>query len=394
MRLPRLDNYQNPVPGMTYISPGLTPFGPVDAGSTERVRIATKAIDTQEEYAYATVKAEKVVRITPGGRTKIVARFLELDRKVLVLTIQRFSAATNKPQDMHFSFVGDEISTFCDFLTNVQSVVFKSNQGMDIPDDKLKDLVLSQSDAIKLVGRHQELFTEILKSEITKSDAVALGYRKRKLEVFRRLLDDREFFDETKTRKGIKKDEALWQAFFEANSWIFGYGLNYIYLDNLDGKKLEQVVQGYEVNSFGKRADGLMKTRGALSSLCFVEIKTHETDLLAGSYYRKGCWPPSTELVAAVSQAQGTVFAALDGLRDSAVMKDDDGNPTGEEVFNFSPKSFLVAGSLGEFKGEHGVNEDKLRSFELYRRNCHSPEIITFDELYERARYIVNSGSA
>jgi hypothetical protein len=53
------------------------------------------------------------------------------------------------------------------------------------------------------------------------------------------------------------------------------------------------------------------------------------------------------------------------------------------------PKSFLVVGSLQEFAGDHGVNQDQYRSFELFRRNVNSPEIITFDELFERARFIV-----
>ena len=53
------------------------------------------------------------------------------------------------------------------------------------------------------------------------------------------------------------------------------------------------------------------------------------------------------------------------------------------------PESFLVIGSLNEFLTDTGVNEDKLRSFELFRKNIISPEIITFDELYERARFIV-----
>jgi len=54
------------------------------------------------------------------------------------------------------------------------------------------------------------------------------------------------------------------------------------------------------------------------------------------------------------------------------------------------PKSFLVIGSLKEFVGEHGINEDRYRSFELFRRHTLSPEILTFDELYERARSIVH----
>ena len=44
---------------------------------------------------------------------------------------------------------------------------------------------------------------------------------------------------------------------------------------------------------------------------------------------------------------------------------------------------------MSEFTNEHGVNKDKLRSFELFRKNTTNPEIITFDELYERAKFIV-----
>ena len=49
----------------------------------------------------------------------------------------------------------------------------------------------------------------------------------------------------------------------------------------------------------------------------------------------------------------------------------------------------MVVGSLQEFMTDRGVNQERYRSFELYRRNTYSPEIITFDELFERARFIV-----
>jgi hypothetical protein len=69
--------------------------------------------------------------------------------------------------------------------------------------------------------------------------------------------------------------------------------------------------------------------------------------------------------------------------------RDQRGDPTGEEAYNYAPKSFLVVGNLDQFVGDHGVNEEQHRSFELFRRNTATPEIITFDELYERARFIV-----
>ena len=68
------------------------------------------------------------------------------------------------------------------------------------------------------------------------------------------------------------------------------------------------------------------------------------------------------------------------------------GDPTGEVLFNIEPRSCLVVGSLEQFQSDHGINVPKFRSFELYRRHTGRPEIITFDELLQRARFIVEHG--
>jgi hypothetical protein len=88
------------------------------------------------------------------------------------------------------------------------------------------------------------------------------------------------------------------------------------------------------------------------------------------------------------------VAAAAATLRTKLSLQDEDGFPTGEEAFNYLPRSFLVIGSLGQFVGERGISEEQYRSFELLRRNITNPEIITFDELYERARFIVAQSEA
>ena len=90
-----------------------------------------------------------------------------------------------------------------------------------------------------------------------------------------------------------------------------------------------------------------------------------------------------------MSQVQGTVAAATDTIRGKLAFKDDIGDLTGEEAFNYQPKAYLVVGSLAAFVGEHGVNQEQYRSFELFRRNTVTPEILTYDELYERAKFIV-----
>ena len=162
-------------------------------------------------------------------------------------------------------------------------------------------------------------------------------------------------------------------------------------MDSLAGKELEQTVRGFSVSGAGKRVDALMKTRAEVSSLCFVEIKRHDTSLLASKQYRPGVWSASQELVGGIGQVQETVRAAIRTLSAPFRPADERGNPTGEEIYGFEPRSYLVIGSLSEFASEHGVNEEKFRSFETFRRNISRPEIITFDELLHRARFIVGN---
>jgi len=379
------DDYQNPVPGKTYISPSLQAFG----DKTRRVRIASKILSSEDGYEYATERDEIILRKKKDAKTYITAKFLEDNRRTLVLTVQKFVTETGQPYGAGFSFVGEEIGRFCEFLANIQSVDFKNGAKINISDEELRRIALTSHQAKAFLAENQALFAEVLKSEVTTEDLVAVGFRKKQLGVYNSLLGDQNYFEDLKRRKNCSS-EALWQKYFEKNPWVFGYGLGYIFLSSLDDKKLEQVVQGHSVDSHGKRVDALMKTRGIISNLCFVEIKTHMTALLETKSYRPGCWAPSRELVGAIAQVQGTVASAVENLYGRIKPNDREGNPTGEEIYNYQPKSYLVIGSMDEFLSEHGVNKDKLRSFELLRRNIYSPEIITFDELYERAKFIVH----
>lgn len=378
------DDYQNPLPGKTYISPSLQAFGDKE----RRVRIASKILPSEDGYEYARERDEIVLRKKTDSKTYITAKFLEDTRKTFVLTVQKFVSETGQPYGSGFSFVGEEIGRFCEFLANIQSVDFKNRAKVNISDEELRKIALTTHQAKVFLMENQDLFAEVLKSEVTTEDLIAVGFRKKQLSVYKNLLNDQSYFDDLKQKKNCS-NEALWQKYFEKNPWVFGYGLGYIFLSSLDDKKLEQVVQGHSVDSHGKRVDALMKTKGIISNLCFIEIKTHATELLESKPYRSGCWAPSKELAGAIAQVQGTVASAIENLSSKINLSDSDGNPTGEEIFNYQPKSYLVIGSMGEFVSEHGVNKDKLRSFELLRKNTSNPEIITFDELYERAKFIV-----
>jgi antiviral defense system Shedu protein SduA len=378
--------HRNKRPDKTYVSKSLS-FG---QQSDRRFRIASKVFDSPEAHDFALEHGEHVIRITPGRRQEIVAKFYEDNRGIFVLTIQRFTPGTGVPHQTSFSFIGDEIPRLIEFISNLQLIAFPNANGLNVTDADLQKLLLSPEQVRSLIVQNQELVLELASSEITKSDLIALGYRKKQLDRFQKLLCDPDYFEQEK-RSGGTTDEGVWQHFFESNKWIFGYGLTYIFLAGLDDRKLEQVVVGHTFTDRGKRADAVMKTKGAIEALCFVEIKKHSTPLLKATHYRAGCWSPSDELSGGVAQLQGTIEQAVRKLSDKLEIHTDNGDPTGEHLFSYQPRSFLVVGSLSEFEIQNGINRDKYRSFELFRRNTVRPEIITYDELYHRAKFIVEN---
>jgi hypothetical protein len=173
-------------------------------------------------------------------------------------------------------------------------------------------------------------------------------------------------------------DERHWQKFFHDNKWIFGYGLNYVILDTFGnayagGKDVE--------GKGGHHPDYLGITQGNVKFSVIVEIKTPYTNLLRGDKeIRSGAWSLSNELTDAVAQLQANTDEwNVGGSRDRnniAMLKD---------VQTVTPKGILVIGSLSELQD----TDTKIWTFERFRRSLANLEIITFDELLERARYIV-----
>lgn len=354
-----------------------------------KLRIVSRIIESTGGLMDIRERDRLTVRETPAQRYEIVAKLYEDTRKIFVLAIQKYMKASGPSDKFHFSFVGAEIVELLEFLANVKRLHFAGDAGFNVSDSELSELLLSTQQVRRLVLDNEDAVAALARNEITTRDIVSLGYRRKQLRHFADLLENGEL--RAREAEAAGGPEKLWQAFFERNPWIFGYGLSYLFLSNLDDRKLEQVVRGFDLLGPGKRADGVMKTQGLISSLCFVEIKHSDTPLLRNSPYREGIWPPHPDLAGAISQVQGTVAAAVENLQSKIQMSDQDGNVTGEEVYNVAPRAFLIVGNLGQFQGEHGPNSQKVRSFELLRRNTVSPEILTFDELYNRAKFIVET---
>lgn len=231
-----------------------------------------------------------------------------------------------------------------------------------------------------------------LGSELSEADVQMLVNRRRTLERFERLLHSPDFVAAELERIGRSGPEHAWQAFFEENTWIFGYGLDLVSCEEFSKQSLEARTTGNNVfTGGGKRVDAVMRTRGFLQSLLFAEIKHPDTDLLAVKPYRvPDVFRASSELSGAVAQVQKTVHKAVRELEDLH-RQHSAGGEFEFEVSTIKPRQVVVIGNLSQLATGDNVNVEKMTSFELYRRSQQDVEIVTFDELYERARYIVES---
>lgn len=331
-----------------------------------------------------------VVFSTPGGRKQLelqVARSAGVVRKIKIQKVPTNGDATKLEPVLELD--REQSARLLEMLRALDSIPIEGDNTVRVDDDLLRQ-VFEDPTAIEAVyADNPDRFRALIESDADASDVIALQRRRAVVATMRLWLEDEHAFDEASKEAG--GPEKAWQRLLEQNPWVLGVGLAGQLLTSRDSQKLEQAVTGRSIKGVGKRVDALLRTAGAVRSMVFAEIKHHRTDLLAEEY-RSGCWRPSNEVCGAVIQVQQTVHLAVrdlgaDYLQDQA----DDGSLLGSGTFLLQPRCFVIAGCLDQLTGEGGgAIPDKVRSFELFRRNLKEPEVITFDELLARAEWHVD----
>lgn len=231
----------------------------------------------------------------------------------------------------------------------------------------------------------QQIIEELLNSGIiTSTDIVNIGYRKKQLEIFDKLLNDPDYIAIYKTENNITDErlEILWQHFFSKNDWIFGYGLDYKFLGIL--QKEAHISNTDLSGKDGVIGDFLL---GCNKFTVLVELKRPDTDLFKNKN-RSNSWSLSNELVDAFSQIlEQKASWQIQAESNANSNYNDDGEIIKQKTVD--PKTILIIGNSNQYFGETKELQIKAKSFELFRRDSRNVEIVTFDELFERAKFIV-----
>ena len=180
-----------------------------------------------------------------------------------------------------------------------------------------------------------------------------------------------------------EKSEEWWQSFFEKNNWIFGYGLNYQILKTVQS---QPHYGGTNVSGKGaEKGDFLQHTEGEMKFTVLVEIKRPNTPLLGSKQYRNATWQIGEDLSGGLTQLQANCRR---WEREGSENEENRDALKKKGVFTIQPKGILVIGQTAQL-----TDIGKRNTFELFRRNILNPEILTFDELHERAKFIVEHSS-
>lgn len=323
--------------------------------------------------------------VSPRIRLSLV--YIDGSKDTNSFSLSRFKAdaSGNYQKDGEIKLSNFDLAKIRDFLLFLQSIDLKSvterrlhlaSDSLELTEETKKQIktLLSSPEGLSVVE-------EIIKSgAINSKDIINLGYRKDQLAIFNKLLTDSNTVVIYRSEHEIKTagDEAIWQYFFKENQWIFGYGLKYQFL----GLITDQPHYGGKsvVGTGDQRGDYLMATEADKRFTVLVEIKTPQAELI-GTEIRSGAHRVGMALVDGVSQLQincqtwETEGSRTEANRELAVQNN---------FYTHEPRAILVIGSTQQLD-----NLNKRNSFEIFRANLRSPEILTFDELYQRAKYIV-----
>ncbi|WIE82805.1 Shedu immune nuclease family protein [Curtobacterium sp. MCPF17_021] len=333
---------------------------------------------------------EEVVNLheSPAGRVQVKARIVREQGNVAEIRLERVTGSANKD-----ALITNLVTLDAEAAQRLISLCLALRGMSPDNDDTVKfdegllAAVLEDPTAMDaLYRRDREGFAAVIEADVSARDVVAVAARKDVVRRFEELLTDAGAFEAARAGRGA---EAVWQDLFEQNPWLLGVGLAGQLLTSWSEGRLERVVAGASIANVGKRADAVLATTGAIRSLALAELKLHNDPLLETRTYRSGTWAPSREVVGGVAQSLVTGDRARDELERWLNSVDSDGFETVDRVWTGTPRSFLVIGSLSQFSRDGRVNGDMVRSFELYRRNIHAPEIITYDEVLARAKWSV-----
>ncbi len=290
---------------------------------------------------------------------------------------------TQKVKLNKFNFA--QLKAFLSFISQIdlkgitdKRLKLFDEQELDIETIKTLKTLLSKQ------GGGEIIETLINEGIISSKDIVNTSFRKRGLQIFKNLIDNSDYWKTYASENNLSnsKEEKVWQFFFERNEWIFGYGLDYRYLSIL---QREPHISEIELDGSNTVISDYLL--GDKLFTTFVEIKKPSTPMFGKAKNRSNSWTLSEDLIYSVSQI-------LEQKASGLIKLDKQQFTSNGDIIQQKTYDSKVVLIIGHWKELNDVTNElekeiKKKTFELFRRDSRNIEIITYDELYERAKFII-----
>ncbi len=371
--------------GKTYISKVFS----FNAQNDEPIRNVRMVLEGSDQILFGEIDGALCLRLTGNMRkTQVTALVTQDEKRVKRLSFQTFKSRSGNWYEgfekEDFTFRADEFSRLLAFLTQIEFIDLSNQQNFHVEDISTKagpKTLIDASDRgfverVRVMTEAQRNdFLRAIQNTLTNDEINVLLGRKQGLEEYERQL-------------GLGAwSEVNWQDFFERHQWVFGYGLDYRIMRQFDREM--KVGAGGTDNRNQPMIDFLMSFT---DYTVLVEIKKPSTPIFKGRRSgRAGTWEFSPDFMGAVSQI---IEQKAEWL--SFSQAGEHYNKAGTEKLTArtrNAKGILVVGSKAEFASSANLRDATVMgdTFELFRRECRSIDIITYDELLERARFITRS---
>ncbi|MEB3042047.1 Shedu immune nuclease family protein [Rhizobium mulingense] len=368
--------------GKAYLTKVFT-HGSIDV---ERRRLIRGVIEGTERVLIGEIEGAMCLRLTGEKRkTQVTALVSQDDGGIRRVTLETFqSRASGWYQGYEkdsFTFRPDEFEKLLAFLDSIKFIDRSNVERFDVRDVSVgygPKIITDASDHAllakirKLDPQERERLLRGIHPDLTQKEINLLLGRRQGLEEFERQLAEGRWV------------EADWQDFFERQSWVFGYGLDYRIMRPFDREMV--VGAGGTDNRDRPTVDYLMNFT---DYSVLVEIKRPDTPIFQRRRVgRSGTWRFSNEFMDAVSQVLEQKAEWL--VQAQTGQNYDKSGERRLDTRSRDPKAILVIGRRADVRGEGSARDAEVRrdTFELFRRDTRNLDIVTFDELLERARFI------
>ncbi len=352
----------------------------------ERVRLAHAVFEGTQRAVLGEIGGALCLRLTGDQRkTQVTALVSQDDSGIKRLSLQTFQSRKGGwyqgDEKQAFTFRSGEFERLLEFLNRIKFIDLSNERGFHIEDISVghgPKIITDASDRslierIKRLGdSDRESLFRSLYADLSQEEINLLLGRRQALEEFTAQLGSSSW------------TEPQWQDFFEKQSWVFGYGLDYRIMRPF-GREMVVGTAGTD-NRDKPTVDFLMNFT---DYTVLVEIKKPDTPIFQNRRAgRAGTWRFSNDFMDAVSQV---LEQKAEWLAAAQTGEHFDKSGTRRlEARTRDAKTILVIGSSTEFEQSGNRREAMVKrdTFELFRRDTRTLEILTFDELLERAKFI------